>query len=483
MKRINLYILAMLLCLPLIKTQAQGEKMDNVKLQASDIKKAGNDVLIHMDINIDDLELSSQEMLIITPVIKSRDIYQSKELRPIIISGKKREKAVERAMYFDDYKFEQEPKYSIRRHNNQNQSVIYNDTIPYEAWLRNADMHYKGEIVGCACDSTLDERRMVAMLPPAFEPQYMFTFIIPEPEPVKARSEKHEAHLNFVVNRYELLRNYKNNTEILDEVDEIVHEIRSDNNLEVKEFHVTGYASPEGNFDSNMILSRNRANSFVQYMQQTYNVDPRNIVVDWKGEDWEGLRNVVATLDIPEKYDVLDILDNEDNITLRKRKLQQLNGGTTYRMLLNTYYPPLRRNDYTISYVARPFDVEEAREIIKTKPHHLSQNEMYLVANTYPRESDEFKEVFAIAYKSYPDDPISIVNVCVTELENGNYDYVIEKLENIDLPHALNNLGVAYVYKNNYEKAEDCFKRAASANLEEARHNSEQLALWLDDQY
>lgn len=482
MKRINTYIIAFFLSLPFVHISAQTEQMNKVILEDSEIKKVGNQVTIRMDVNVDDLDLSSQEMLVVTPIVRARDNSQSEELAPFIVTGRKRDKALDRAIYFDKVSLEPAPKYKERRQNNQRQLITYQDTLPYQPWLRDADMYFKEEIIGCACDSAKRERNMIAMLPPPFEPDFMLAFFIPQPEPVKQRSENYSAHLNFIVNKYDLLPNYKNNREVLTEVDQIVDEIRADRNLEVKDFHVTGYASPEGNFTSNITLSKNRAYAFVNYMQQTYNIDPANIQVDWKGEDWEGLRQVVANLDIPEKYDVLQIIDNESDIATRKNKLHQLNGGSTYRMLLEVYYPPLRRNDYTISYVARPFDIDEAREIIKTKPHHLSQNEMYLVANTYPRDSEEFKEVFAIAFKTYPDDPISIVNVCVTELENENYDYVITQLKELDHPQALNNLGIAYAYTNEYEKAEDCFRRAQSAGLAEAKTNAEQLALWLEDQ-
>lgn len=34
--------------------------------------------------------------------------------------------------------------------------------------------------------------------------------------------------------------------------------------------------------------------------------------------------------------------------------------------------------DYHITYKVKPFDVEEAKEIIKTKPQQLSQEEMFI---------------------------------------------------------------------------------------------------------
>lgn len=121
-------------------------------------------------------------------------------------------------------------------------------------------------------------------------------------------------------------------------------------------------------------------------------------------------------------------------------------------MLLRDYYPPLRRNEYTISYVARAFNVDEAKQLIKTKPQYLSLNEMFLVANTYPKDSGEFKEVFDIAARIYPDDPVVRLNTAALELENGAIDAAIVRLQKSDMPEAWNNLGIAYILKQDYKK-------------------------------
>jgi len=40
-----------------------------------------------------------------------------------------------------------------------------------------------------------------------------------------------------------------------------------------------------------------------------------------------------------------------------RRGAEEALRGQTYRTLLDTYYPPLRRTDYTIAYTVRPFSV------------------------------------------------------------------------------------------------------------------------------
>ena len=52
-------------------------------------------------------------------------------------------------------------------------------------------------------------------------------------------------------------------------------------------------------------------------------------------------------------------------------------------------------------YDVQAFNVAKAREVIKTRPQKLSLQEMYLVAQTYPKGSAEFNNVFDIAVRMF----------------------------------------------------------------------------------
>jgi len=405
-------------------------------------------------------------------------------LSPIVITGNKRDKALNRALNLEHFKFDNEPDRIIRL-NDYKEGFPLSLTVPYRPWLHEASLYFNEKRIGCACGEKYDHQYAVftPILPPVFNPQYQVAYITPPVVPVKRVNETYSARLNFELNRYKILRNFKNNAQVLDEVDKIINEIRNDNNLTVTEFLVTGYASPEGNPQHNMKLSENRARAFVTYLRDQFGITPSMIKVDWKGEDWEGLKNVVKELSIQDKDAVISLIDNETNVMARKNKLHQLSGGQTYRMLLRDYYPALRRNEYTISYIARGFTVDEAKELIKTKPQQLSLNEMFLVANSYPKNSSQFKEVFDIAVRQYPNDNIAQMNKAALDIETGNFDSAIATLLKVNTPEAWNNLGIAYLKKNNdYRQAEQYFKRAADAGLESARTNAQQLSQWMSSQ-
>lgn len=269
-------------------------------------------------------------------------------------------------------------------------------------------------------------------------------------------SDRHTAMFNYEVGRYELLRNYKSNATELSAVDKIVSDIRNNPDFEITEFAITGYASPESSAPYNRNLSQNRANSFADYLVSKFNIDRSRFTVTGKGEDWEGLHKAITSSSLTDKQAILNIIDNNPNLDARDAEIMKLSGGETYRILINDFYPPLRRTEYVVAYRVRPFDVEEAREIIKTNPRLLGLNEIYLVAQSYPAGSHEFKEVFDIATRLYPDSDIAILNSASADIEAGNMDAAIERMNRIaENPKVWNNMGVAYARKGNYSKAEE----------------------------
>ena len=107
---------------------------------------------------------------------------------------------------------------------------------------------------------------------------------------------------------------------------------------------------------------------------------------------------------------------------------------------------------------------------------------MFLVANSYDKGSDQFKEVFDIAVRLYPTDPIAQLNTAALEIETGAYDPAISRLQGINLPEAWNNLGVAYAMKKDYTTAMTIFRSSCPSRHAGCRREPDELAAWLAEQ-
>ena len=93
MKKITSYIMMSVLMLtPLLAQQnSQG-----VKVVQQKIEKQGERLSTAFDIVVDDVKVSSNEMLIVTPVLRSNTSQDSLELDPAVMMGKTRDKVVRR---------------------------------------------------------------------------------------------------------------------------------------------------------------------------------------------------------------------------------------------------------------------------------------------------------------------------------------------------------------------------------------------------
>ena len=375
------------------------------KVSSEHIIKERNSVSISMILDLDEMSVKRNEMVILTPVLKSNEANgEVLSLPPVVITGTLRNKIInrkEKLGNMDQFPFERQPQTILKKKNNTPQTINYNTSIAYRTWMDNASLTVQKAISGCAnCYDEASSQLIVQNILPKRDPaSYKLTFIMPEVEPVKARSDRHTATFNYHVDRYELLRDYRNNKVQFDEVDRIIGEIRDNQDLEITEFTIAGYASPEGSFEHNRILAENRANSFAHYLVTKFGISREKFTVEGKGEDWEGLRKAISVSFLADKENILNIIDRIQNPDARDTELLKLSNGDTYKTLLNNYYPLLRRTEYTVAYVVRAFNVEEAREVIKKNPKLLSLNEMYLVAESYPSNSKEFRDVFDIAVR------------------------------------------------------------------------------------
>ncbi len=457
-------------------TQAASSQIitqNNVKFKILSINKDNSRIKIDLKIILDDVKLGKSDMLTLTPIIRSQDGKNEVRIDPVVFTGKQRSITLKRAVDFDGYMLDAPPQGIFRRYNRKQQDIDMTINAIHEDWFNKCDLIFL-EGIAC-CGLKTESRTEYKILSPIFlqkEPvDYKLNYITPPVEEVKQRSETYSALLNFKVGKDNIERDLKNNAEILDEIDKIIKNIQENDNLSNIEFKIVGYASPEGDQLSNMQLAQDRSKSFAYYLTEKYKIPDSSLKLDWMGDDWAGLYKAVSEAkDLTYKDEILKALETIDP-TRRKAKLRQIGGGKTYKKLVDEFYPPLRRNEYTISYVAKNFDIEEAKLQLQQNPQHLSLNEMFTVANTYPKSSAKFKEVFEIAANVYPDNPVAQQNAAAIDIENGHYESAISRLEGIDSPEAYNNLGVAYAKSGDFESAIEYFEKAIENGNSQASEN------------
>ena len=153
-------------------------------------------------------------------------------------------------------------------------------------------------------------------------------------------------------------------------------------------------------------------------------------------------------------------------------------GGAPYRYILQTVYPALRHSDYVVQYKIRNFTADEAKELLYSDPKQLSLNEMFQVAQTYEPGSDAFCEVFEIAVRMFPDDPVSNLNAANTALQLGRIDQARRYLAKApDSPQKRLAGAVALLLEGNLDDAETIFRALENepSVKEQAIYNQQQV--------
>jgi hypothetical protein len=195
------------------------------------------------------------------------------------------------------------------------------------------------------------------------------------------------------------------------------------------------------------------------------------------GEDWEGFRKLLEDYPLSHKNEIFHLMNTVSDLDAREKAISKVGGGNPYKIIYEEIYPRLRRVVCEVSFTVKDFSLEEAKENLAAAPQLLSLNEMYIVANTYDVGSPEFLNVFEVARREFPDDPVANLNGAAAAMAKNNLREAERylKLADPSTPEYMNNAGVFQLLSGNYREAETNLKRAESEGLQIAAHNLREL--------
>ena len=471
MKKILIYsVLCLIAALPV---SAQKFYKDAINITNASLWQQGESLYINMQMDVRNLKVSNDRTLTLTPVLTGPD--NNVVLPEIVINGRRRQKAYLRAMALDKTTNMEIPY-------NTQEVLNYTQVIPYEPWMENAYLNLEEDLCGCGghqevltqemiMNGVSTETKRLAALQPV--PSY----IQPKAEVVKARSEQYEAHLDFPVGKSVILPDFMNNQTELRNIREMFNKVQNDKKLTITGVYIEGFASPEGPLKLNEQLSKSRAEALKKYLSVHEQIPANLYNVSFGGENWEGLEKALEASNTKEKTEFLNIIRNTSDIARRKEEIKRVGGGAPYRTMLKELYPALRKVNCRIDYTIANFKVDEGKEIIKTQPQYLSLNEMYLVANSYPKGGDDFIKVFDIAVRMYPDDEVANLNAAAVALSKKDLPDARKYLDksNKQTAEYANNNGIYYLLSGNKDQAIVEFTKVARNGNEAARYNLEEI--------
>lgn len=381
---------------------------ESITIENVRVKSMGKKVTLAMTVNLDKLKMGANNQFVLTPTITTDD---GEVVMPkMVINGKRQHIMQQR----NGRKAKNDEAYVVRRENGKPQQIEYLQSMSYDKRLVNYKVNISEDLCGCG-DNIGNKHYELAEYR---QPTAMY--VQPEVMAEKIQELSKTAYIDFPVNRTELNPQYRRNPEQLDSIVRTIEALKADKNITVVGINIHGFASPEGRYESNNYLAQARAKTLTEYVQRMVKLDKEIFTVSHTAEDWEGLCKYIAESNMEHKQQILSIA-NDTSLKEDEREARiKAEYTEEYKFLHATYYPALRRSDYHIKYKIRPFNVEEAKKLITTRPQLLSQNEMFMVAQTYEPGSKEFNEVMEIAVRMFPNDPTANLNAACTRLNAGD---------------------------------------------------------------
>lgn len=355
----------------------------------------------------------------------------------------------------------------------------YAADVEWQPWMDHSHLTLQGASTGCCGAPGGKEKEIeVAVLdfrPVEFVPR--FHYAVPKAEEVKKRQIEGSAYVNFPVNSTEIYPDYMNNPQELRKITGSIDSVRLNPDATVRSIALTGFASPEGPYSNNVRLANGRTEAVKEYVRGQYTFGAGLFRTDAVAEDWEGLREFVATSILPDRNAILDFIDNSTvGIEQRNDELRR-RFPVSYDYLLKHIYPSLRHTDYTIDYEIRSYaDIDEIRRALAQRPGNLSLNEFFLAANSYPEGSKEYDEVFGKAVMYYPGDTIANLNAANSAMNEGDYRRARMLLGRIKGDAtATYAMAVLDALEGDYDSARAGFEAARDAGIPEASDALTQL--------
>lgn len=444
--------------------QAVQEKQDTtLRIAASTLSRLGDNLIVSMQIDVTRKVPSNQSVILIPSLQDS--IGNFIRFPEIHINGRKQQIIYQRENAGQEGKHE-----VLRRKNGTLQTIRYLRSVPFSPWMNHSGLSLIEEACGCGITWNNDST-FVTLLDIPTEIQPRLAFFTPTVEVLKQREESGSAYLDFPVNEAVIYDDYRNNAAELKKIMQSINLIRNDTNVYISKIHIHGYASPEGPYEINNRLARERTRALKEYVGNQSAFGDTLFTTQYTAEDWGGLLNMLTDTLFDQQKELLHIANSAISPELKEQMMRKQH-PQFFDYMLKNWFPALRHSDYTIHYIVRPFTLEQAKEVLQTQPRNLSIEEMFRLSQTYPVGSAAYNEVFLTAVRLNPDHPVANLNAaCIMLMKKEIAQAESYLTKAMECPEKALAVGVLHLLKGEYDTAVTKLREAEAAGLEQATDN------------
>lgn len=341
MKKNILFTLLVLFVVIRVFAQPRGD----VEIVCTSMKELGDSLHVELELKIKSQAIAKVQSWALTPLLSTDDGLHKHVFPRVRLNGNHMRKLDNRLNKLNHVDWSKQSYYLVVNiHSETDTTFKYRVSAPYQEWMDQATLQIQQSIVNCdfSVNQYTVKTGMVVELASreAYDPDASFYFVVPQKE-AKRRKVQGQAFLDFPVARSVILPTYRRNSEELGKILNAINKVREDKEVVVDKIYIEGYASPEGRYDVNERLSRERAIALVEYIKSQTHIPGDLFQVSSVAEDWDGLRALVESSSMSYKSMLLDLLDSSVS-TERKKSVMKVMGGGSYNILLTEIFPQLR---------------------------------------------------------------------------------------------------------------------------------------------
>lgn len=483
---------------------------DKLDVVAVDVKQQGDSINLNILFQVN-TEITPTESIELTPsLIKSEKtgIFPS-----LILNGKQRQKIQKR-----DYSFMslEERKKTIEAGSRFLEVTTspfiytYNGKIAYEDWMREAALDLS--VFGCRCgkteiSSTIRKQKETASgrstkkengskdqeqtqegsnhirlqsnisLPGPYDaliPLLKIAEIKPYVYDRDHQEIKYEIQFDYEASKTAVNENFKNNKGSMAELKHQIQELIK-NGAYIKQIYISGYASPEGTYEQNMLISKKRSEAFCSQLKEYFGFTDSQFTIHWSGEDWGGLKKLLQSNVTNYRDEALSIIETTGIFQGREKKLMDLFSGNAYRHMSEIYFPLLRRVEFRVTYSKTENNIDKIRELYHTNDEQLTINDFNFLLSQEKFGSETYRSLLSRILERYPNDETAVLNTAAIHLSDNKPDetwkYLKRKQSKKRILEFENNLGVYYLMTGNRKKAIRIFENAAQEGYDLSNQN------------
>ena len=287
-------------------------------------------------------------------------------------------------------------------------------------------------------------------------------------------NDKITAYIDFPARSTSIQPNYGRNNPELANLKSRMNFLINSGFSKVRSIDLTGYASPDGNTRENEQLAGNRAIQFKNYLLREFNIRDNGLInITWVGEDWDGLRKILAESRKDYANQVIAILDRTNDPDTRRKQIKALRNGAVFKDIETNYFKKLRRMELNVQYESRKAPNNEVRvDWLYTQPEKLTLADLTQLSTLYRPGTEQYRDVYELMAYRYPESQVAQLNAAAASLSQGDHEsahYFLEQVKND--PRALNNLGVLALMEGYLDEARSYFRKTLPQNPRLAREN------------